>query len=101
MAEADDFARKYYFSKEKSKEVAPFIYNEQYIKNVAKDNNVHSSIIHAYHAFDTAGLDRMAWARARRYMPDAKKCVYRVVNYWDNAKSLDELAKRLKSEIYN
>ncbi len=34
-------------------------------------------------------------------MPDAKKCVYRVVNYWDNAKSLDELAKRLKSEIYN
>jgi HTH-type transcriptional regulator/antitoxin HigA len=101
VAEADDFARKYFFSKEKSKEVAPFIYNEQYIKNVAKDNNVHSSIIHAYHAFDTGGLDRMAWARARRFMPDAKKCVYRVVNYWDNAKSIDELAQRLKTEIYN
>jgi transcriptional regulator with XRE-family HTH domain len=99
--EADDFARKYFFSKEKSKEVSRFIYNEQYIKNVAKDNNVHSSIIHAYHAFDNGATDRMAWARARRSIPDAKKCVYRVANYWDNAKPLDEIAKKLKSEIYN
>ncbi len=99
--EADDFARKFFFSKEKSKEVSPFIYNDQYIKKVAKDNNVHSSIIHVYHAFDNGPVDRMAWARAKRYMPDAKKCVYRVANYWDNAKPLDEIAQRLKSEIYN
>jgi len=43
----------------------------------------------------------MVWARARRFMPDAKRCVYRVANYWDNAKSLDEIAKKLKAEIYN
>jgi HTH-type transcriptional regulator / antitoxin HigA len=99
--EADDFARKYFFSKEKSKEIISFIYNEQYIKKVAKDNNVHSSLIHAYHAFDNGSVDRMAWARAKRYMPDVKKSVSRVANYWDNAKNLDEIAQRLKSEIYN
>lgn len=99
--EADEFARKYFFSKEKSKEISPFIYNEQYVKKIAKDSNVHSSIIHAYHAFDNGSVDRMAWARAKRHIPDAKKCVYRVANYWDSEKSLDEIAQRLKSEIYN
>lgn len=99
--EADDFARKYFFPKEKSKAVSPFIYNEHYVNKVAKDNNIHSSIIHVYHAFDNSPVDRMAWARARRHIPDAKRCVYRIANNWDNAKTLDEIANKLKSEVYN
>ena len=73
--QADDFARKYLFSKEKMEEVRPFIYNQRYINEVAKDNNVHPSIIHNYFAFDNNKNDRMVWARARRYMPDISRSV--------------------------
>lgn len=99
--DADDFARKYFFSKEKMEDINSLIYNEQYVKNVAKDNNIHSSIIHAYYAFDNGKIDRMAWPRARRFMPNAKKCVFRLANYWDSVRPIEEIAKKLKNEIYN
>lgn len=100
-ADADDFARRYLFSKEKMEEVAPFIYNQKYVNDVAKDNNVHPSIIHIYYAFDNSKEDRLVWVRAKRYMPDIHKCVYRLANPWENAKTIEEIAKRLKLEIYN
>jgi Zn-dependent peptidase ImmA (M78 family) len=99
--EADDFARRYLFSDEKMEEVKPFIYDQRYINEVAKENNVHPSIIHIYYAFDNDKTDRMVWARARRFMPDIKKCVYHLENPWDNPKPIEEVAKRKKLEIYN
>jgi len=99
--EADDFARKYLFSKEKMDEIRPFIYNQKYISEIARDNNVHPSIIHIYHAFDNSKTDRLVWMRAKRYMPDINRCVYHLTNPWNNSKSIDEIAHKLKLEIYN
>jgi HTH-type transcriptional regulator / antitoxin HigA len=99
--EADDFARKFLFSQDKLDAVSPFIYNQKYIEEVAKNNDIHPSIIHAYYAHDHGKIDRMAWARARRHIPDTNKSVFRIANYWDKAKPIDEVAKNLKLEIYN
>lgn len=99
--EADEFARKYLFSEEKMQEVKHFIYDQKYINDVAKENSVHPSIIHIYYAFDNDKIDRMVWARARRFMPDIKKCVYHLENPWNNPKPIEEVAKKKKLEIYN
>jgi hypothetical protein len=100
-AEANDFARKYLFSSEKMEGIKMFIWDHRYINEIAKQNNIHPSIIHSYYAFDNNKTDRMAWARARRLMPEIKKAVFRVENNWDRDKSIDEIAKKLKLEIYN
>lgn len=99
--EADEFAQKYLFSEEKMEEVSPYIYDKQYIEEVARDNNVHPSIIHSYYAYANGKTDRMAWARARRFIPPVTKSVYQLSNAWNNGKSIDEIAKKLKFEIYN
>ena len=100
--QADDFARRYLFSDEKMEEVRPYIFrSDKYINDVAKDNNIHPSIIYIYNAYDNGKTDRMVWPRTRRHMPDIKKSVYRLENPWDNSKPIDEIVKKRKLEIYN
>ncbi len=99
--EADNFARRYLFSIEKMEEVKPHIYDYRYINEVARDNNVHPAIIHSYYAYDNGKKDRMAWIRAKRYMPDVKIAVHRLENNWDEVNSIEEVAKKLKMQIYN
>lgn len=99
--EADEFAQKYLFSEEKMEDVKLFIYDRRYIEEIARDNNVHPSIIHSYYAHANAKTDRMAWARARRFMPEITKSVYPLSMPWDSNKSIEEIAKKLKLEIYN
>ncbi len=82
-------------------EVTPYIYNRQYLEEIARDNNVHPSIIHSYYAHAKAKTDRMAWVRARRFMPSITKSVYKFINPWNSNKSIDEIAKKLKLEMYN
>ena len=99
--EADEFAQKYLFSEEKMEEVSPYIYDRQYVEEIARDNNVHPSIIHSYYAHAHGKTDRMAWVRARRFMPPVTKSVYQLASSWNSNKSIDEIAKKLKLEIYN
>ncbi|MBL7740332.1 MAG: helix-turn-helix transcriptional regulator [Chitinophagaceae bacterium] len=99
--EADEFAQKYLFSEEKMEDIKLFIYDRRYIEEIARDNNVHPSIIHSYYAHANAKTDRMAWVRARRFMPEITKSVFPVANSWNTDKTLDEIAKKLKLEIYN
>ena len=84
--EADVFARRYLFSD---------------VKEFARENNIHPSIIYVYNAFDNDKTDRMVWARARRHMPDIKKAVYHLENPWSDSKPIEEIAKKKKIEIYN
>ncbi len=99
--EADEFAQKYLFSEEKIADVSPYIYDRKFIEEVARDNNVHPSIIHSYYAHANAKTDRMAWVRARRFMPPITKSVYNLTNSWDSNNSIEELASKLKLKIYN
>lgn len=99
--EADDFAREYLFSSSKSAEIAPYMRDSEYVSEVAKNNNVHPSFIYIYHAFDNGSVDRMAWARARRQMPDIRRTIYRLDPGWDKVVSIEDIVRRLKLEIYN
>ncbi len=100
-AEADAFAKKYLFSAEKLKEVSPYIRDLNYINEVAEENNVHPSIIHAYHAYEKQGVDRMAWIRAKRQMPEIRTAIYRLEFSLADKKPVNELIKTKKLEIYN
>lgn len=100
-AEADAFARRYLFSEEKMNSVAPYIRNERIIKEIAKENNIDASIIHSYHAYENQKNDRLAWVRARRYMPSVEKAIYRLEFPLAETMPIEELLKRKKLEIYN
>lgn len=99
--EADEFARKYLFSEEKMDEVIPFIWDKKFVTEIADENNVHPSIIYIYYAYENDDKDRMAWARARRFMPDVNKAIFRLNNPWESPMPINEFVKKLKLEIYN
>ncbi|TWJ01586.1 hypothetical protein JN11_01737 [Mucilaginibacter frigoritolerans] len=99
--EADDFARRYLFSEEKMKEAAPYIRSEKIIEEIAEEQNIHSSIIYIYNAFDKSKVDRLVWMRAKKQMPDIKKATYKIEIPWDDKKPLNEIIRQKKIEIYN
>ncbi len=100
-AEADAFARRYLFSEEKLKHIAPYIRNDKIIKEIAWENNVEPSIIYSYYAYETQKHDRLAWVRARRYMPSVERATYRLVFPLEQDMDIDEILKTKKLEIYN
>ena len=99
--DADNFARDYLFSRKKSEEIKLYLKDQEYIEEVAKNNDVHSSFIYTYYAFDNDKVDRMAWARAKRQTPPIHKAVYRLENPFDKPAPIDDFAKKLRLEIYN
>ena len=99
--QADDFARRYLFSEEMMNEVQPFINNERIVKEIADEYNIHRSIIYIYNAFDKSSVDRLVWMRAKRYMPDIKQATYQLEIPWNERKTLDEIVRQKKLEIYN
>jgi HTH-type transcriptional regulator/antitoxin HigA len=99
--EADHFAREYLFSKAKSNEIKGRIWSETYVDEIAKNGNVHPSIVYIYNAFDSSSTDRMVWARTRRKMPDIKDAISRIENPWQKCKPIEDIAKQLRREVYN
>lgn len=98
--EADEFARKYLFSKEKSDKIEPFLKDAAYVRQFAEMNHVHESFVHVFHAFDTGNIDRMAWPRARRYNPPFDDLLRKLGNPWDNPKPITDFVKDLESTLY-
>jgi HTH-type transcriptional regulator/antitoxin HigA len=100
-AETNKYARQYLFSQDKAQKIKPFLNDISYVREFAMDNHVHESLIYAFNAFDNGNQDRMAWARARRYDGDIKKCI-RLIDYpWNDNKTVDQFIKMKKKEIYN
>ncbi|GAA4470616.1 hypothetical protein GCM10023093_32020 [Nemorincola caseinilytica] len=100
-ADADNFAHEYLFSAAKLEEIKPYLRDKEYVDEVAKNNNIHPSVIYAYYAFENGAIDRMAWPRARKQMPEIRKAIYRLDPTWEKVTSIDETVKKLKLEIYN
>lgn len=99
--EADNFAREYLFSKEKTDSVKRYLNNQMYVTNIAKENHVHPSFLYVFYAWDSKGKDRMAWPRARRYSPGIKDCVREMDNPWDDPISIQSFVKSKKFRIYS
>jgi HTH-type transcriptional regulator/antitoxin HigA len=99
--DADNFAREYLFSRKKIEDIKLYLKDEEHVEEIAKDNDVHSSFIYTYYAFDYGNVDRMAWARAKRKTPKVSEATHRVTNPLDKPMPIDDFAKKLRLEIYN
>jgi HTH-type transcriptional regulator / antitoxin HigA len=99
--DADNFAREYLFSRKKMEDVKLYLKDQEFIEETAKNNNVHSSFIYTYYAFDYDKIDRMAWARAKKQTPSINTAVYRLENPFNKSMPIDDFAKKLRLEIYN
>ncbi len=98
--EADNFARRYIFSEDQSRSVEKHIRSDSYIREVARENNIHPSIIHSYYAHDHGKDDRLAWIRARRYMPNTRIALDRLEFPFKDEVSLELTVIEKKIEIY-
>ena len=99
--EADNFARQYLFSKEKTDSVKRYLNSQMYITDFAKNNHVHPSFIYVFYAWDNGKNDRMAWPRARRHSPDIKASIREMDNPWTDPLSITTFLKSKKHKIYN
>ena len=99
--DADNFARDYLLSRKKIEEVKLYLRDQDYVEEFAKNNNVHSSFIYTYYAYDYNKTDRMAWARAKKQTPPIALAVYRLENSFNKPIPIDDFAKKLRLEIYN
>ena len=72
---ANNFARKYLFSKDKTEQVARYIQDKEYVESFALENHVHSSFAYVYYAVDFKDSDVKAWARAKSNSPKINRCI--------------------------
>ena len=100
-AEANKFAREYLFPKEKMDVVKSNLNDPFFVREYAKQNHVHESIIYVFSAYDSSKTNRAAWARARKNEPDMALCLSRLDNPWRQAKPISEIVKNKKVELYN
>jgi HTH-type transcriptional regulator/antitoxin HigA len=98
---ANDFAREYLFSKEKLETIRPKLNEPSLVRSFANDNHVHHSIIYAFHAFDKGKVDRMAWARARRYSPPVEPNILHFGLLWTESKEVEDVIKQQRVSVYN
>lgn len=99
--EANSFAREYLFPQEKMNQIKGFINNSVFVKEFAKNNHIHPSIIYVFNAYDSNKTNKVAWGRARKNEPDISKCISHLENPWKNSMPISEIIKIKKTEIYN
>ncbi len=99
---ANDFAREYLFSAERSKYISSFINNELIVKEYAKQSQVHPSFIYNFYNFDKyLQGDNYAWSMYKSYFPDIKLAISRLnTNPWDKEK-IEESIMHLKETVFN
>lgn len=98
--DADEFARKYLFSKEKMNMIRPFLNDDEYVAEFAADNHIDKSIIYVFYAFDVQADNRKAWARAKFYSPKIEDCKLPLDMKWEDETSVEVAVPKLASETY-
>lgn len=99
--DADIFARKYLFSKEKMQEAYQFINVPELVRNFAITNNVDPSFVYVFYAFDAPKNDKYAWGRAKKFNPKTEKLKARLQNNFKANNSFAEHIKKIRNTIYN
>lgn len=101
--EANNFAREYLFSQEKTKAIKRYLNNdESLVAKYAKDNHVHPSFAYVFNAFDLGKTHRWAWALANTYNPkeEMKNLLSGFSNPWEQLKPVKDHAKYLINKYY-
>lgn len=102
--EADQFAREYLFSKEKTAYIRPYLKtNHSYVEKFCRDNHVHPSFPYVFYANDVGKSNRWAWAWVNDWNPKAEmvELLKYLGNRWDDKRPIGDHAKFLKTEIFN
>jgi len=99
--EANNFAREYLFSKEKTDEARSYIYSPQLVNEFAKENHVHPSFVYTFNAFDVGKTNKVAWAKAVKENPAIDELVAPFENPWSNPAPISDFVKSLKTNIFN
>jgi Zn-dependent peptidase ImmA (M78 family) len=98
--EADNFARRYLFSKEKMDAILPFLNDDDYVAEFATDNHIEKSIIYVLYAFDYQDDNRKAWARAKRYSPKIEDCKLPLDMKWEDDRRVEVAVPQISVETY-
>lgn len=99
--DADSFARKYLFSKEKTVELGFSINNPDYIRHMALLNNVDPSFVYVFYAADAPRSDKFAWGRAKKFNPDITRLKSKLQHKFQEKITFSDHIKRLRNTIYN
>ena len=67
-AAANDFARQYFLSREKSTYIFPYIDEPAIVNRYAKKNKIHPSLIYNFYCYDMQGRGEY-WGIYKKYMP--------------------------------
>lgn len=99
--EADNFAREYLFSKDKTSKIKGQIFRNEVIEEFAIINDVHPSFVYVFNAYDCGGENSSAWMLAKKFNPGVDSSVKEFVNPWSNAATAIDYAKSKKRSIYS
>lgn len=99
--EADNFAREYLFSKEKTREVSSFINNQEFIRQYAISNNVDPSFAYVFYAYDAPKTDKYSWGRAKKLNPNIEKLKSKMEYKFDPNSSFGDHIRKMRNKIYN
>jgi HTH-type transcriptional regulator/antitoxin HigA len=99
--EADNFAREYLFSKDKTAQVRPYIKNQNFINEFARNNHVHPSFIYVFNAYDVGKRDKTAWPIAKKLNPNIDILIDTLDNNWRDAQPITDFVKSIKYKLYN
>lgn len=97
--DADNFARKYLFGKEKSAAIKKRLNSHHEVIKFAHFNDVHPSMIYLFEAYDS-GSKPVNWMRARNYNVDVNISLGKLNSTWDNLDSINQYAKR-NMQVYS
>lgn len=99
---ANDFSREYLFGQDKLKYIKPYIDNERIVREFAKKNQVHPSLIYNFYCFDVESEGKGSyWAKYRVHQPDVKTALKELnVNTFEND-SIDDTIKYLNEYVFN
>jgi len=100
--EANKFSRDYFLPADRAKFVYKFIDNTLVVKNLAKESQIHPSLIYNFYCFemDAAGKGNY-WGKYKHLLPDVSSALKDInVNPFDHEK-IDETVHYLNTHIFN
>ncbi len=100
--DADAFARECLVTSTMMDYVKPYIGNETFVKEYAKANYIHPSIIYVFYCWDNQDNDKKVWGRFNELIPNLNEAIGALNgNPWQNRKSIREITQQRQDEVFN
>ncbi|MEN9612315.1 MAG: hypothetical protein RLZZ628_3129 [Bacteroidota bacterium] len=98
---ANDFAKQYFISDDKSKYIYPFIQEKVVVEQFAKKIQIHPSLIYNFYCYDKQKEGKNYWAIFQKYQPDLSEATKNInIALWDKT-TIAESVSIIQSLIKN